>query len=97
MKQEPFRGTDYIPADLFLDRIAGTSPGKALVYATGDLAYSAPFDADLARLRKTVWGLYEQKKITLTQRIRPDRGFMRGGRAFDYIATKCREKSMERA
>jgi hypothetical protein len=84
-------GTEYLTVDAFLDRLDGAAPGHRIVYATGDLAYSAPSDPDLHALRYAVWRLYEAKKIALTQRVRNDKFFC-GGRAFDYIATRRRDE-----
>jgi hypothetical protein len=87
-RPEPFRGTNYLTVDAFLDKLEVVSPGMAIVYATGDLAHTAPHNPDVLALRNLVWKLYEKKKVTLTQRARFDRSFISGGRAFDYIATK---------
>lgn len=85
------RGTNYLTIDAFLDKLDGASPGDSFVYATGDLAYSAPAYPEVHALRNLVWKLYEKKKITLTQRPCPGRVFLGGHRAFEYIATKRSE------
>ena len=85
------RGTSYIKADAFVAEVARANPGEAIIYATGDIAYSAPLDPELFTLRRKVWQLYEANLVTLTQRpLR--RQFAIGGRAFDYIATRLKEK-----
>ena len=90
--RQPDRGTTYLSVDAFLNCIAKAIPGERIVYATGDLAYSAVKDPQLFALRSAAWRLYETKKISLTQRPRQDRRFVMGGRAFDYVATVLREK-----
>jgi hypothetical protein len=86
------RGTTYLKEPAFVEMIATAAPGEAFVYATGDVAYSAPLDPELFSLRKTVWRLYEAMVIALTQRA-CRKQFVIGGRAFDYIATKREENN----
>jgi hypothetical protein len=92
----PFRGTNYLTVDVFLDAVDCLSPGMSIVYATGDLAHSAAGNPDIMALRQMAWRLSVAKKIALTQRPRADCGFyIAGGRKFEYIATKRREDVKE--
>jgi hypothetical protein len=90
----PFRGTEYLETAVFMSRLEALLPGQSLVYATGDLAFSAQRDGNLVHLRGVVWSLYQKQQIALTQRPRTDQR-LRGGRIFDYIATKRTETVKE--
>jgi hypothetical protein len=85
------RGTTFLSVERFLDKLEHQPPGQSFVYATGDLSVTAQRDPQAFALRKAAWQMYEAKKIQLTQRINRERSFVCGGRAFDYIATRCRE------
>lgn len=88
MIEPVFKGTNYLTVDAFLDKLDVMLPGDSFVYATGDIAHTAQHNDDMRALKNLTWKMYEQKKITLTQRARGDRAFIGGHRAFDYIATK---------
>ena len=90
---QPYRGTEYITVDAFLDRVESAKPGEAIVYAVGDLACAAAQQPDLFALRRHVWRLHEAKRIALTQRVCLDRPFITGGRSFEYLATKRRDET----
>lgn len=96
MTQQPFRGTEYLTVDAFLDLVETAGPGETIRYAVGDLAFSAAKFPDLFALRRHVWRLHEAKRIALTQRACTDRPFVTGGgRSFEYLATRRRDENQK--
>lgn len=82
-------GTTYITAGAFVSRYEHAPKGSCFVYATGDLAKTCQWQSDCAQLRSTVQRYADEKKVRLTQRVRGDLLLRDGGRAFEYLATKC--------
>lgn len=83
------RGTLHLKANDFVDRFAEAAPGTAILYAIGDVGFSAPFGAELARLKRLAQERSEAGLACLTQRVNADLRFEPvGGRSFHYIATK---------
>lgn len=84
-------GTTYITAGAFVSRYEHAPEGSTFVYATGDLAKTCQWESDCAALRQITQKYEREKKIVLTQRVRGDLLLKDKGRAFEYLATKCRK------
>lgn len=85
-------GTTFITVEAFINRFTLASPGATFPYATGDLTYLKKFNADAMRLCKLVTQMTDEQKIIPTLRHRPDINLKSGARAFEYLATKRRER-----
>lgn len=82
-------GTMHLSTNDFADLFAEAEPGEAIVYAIGDVGFSAPYGAELTQLKKMVWERFEAGLLCLTQRASRELAFEKaGGRSFHYIATK---------
>jgi hypothetical protein len=82
-------GTTHLTMSEFELALAVAEPGAQIVYATGDLAFSAAYSAELTRLRGHVQHLSETSLGYLTRRRLAEIAFFRGGASFEYIFTKA--------
>lgn len=80
------RGTSHMTSAEFVSALEMARPGENIVYATGDIAYSANDSSafELRILAKTVRSRSEEGLGRLFQRPCKTQRLM-GGRAFQYI------------
>jgi hypothetical protein len=85
------RGTTHLTTQQFSQAFAAAAPGALIIYATGDLAYSAKGSAELDGLRKQTWRYQEEKLGRLVRRRCDDKPFTGGpgGYCFEYIFAKA--------
>ena len=81
------KGTMHLTMKEFLIAVGTAQPGAQIVYATGDLAFSAKGSAELDGLKKQAWRYQEAKLGRLVRRRRADLPFAGGpgGCCFEYI------------
>jgi hypothetical protein len=81
------KGTTHLTMNEFADAFAEAAPGAQIVYATGDLAYSAVWSTELQGLRRQAWRYSETGLGRLVQRRRSDLPFTGdpGGCCFEYV------------
>lgn len=86
-------GTNHLSMNEFRDALTSASPGSTIVYATGDISYSAPGNAELEGVRTLAMDGQIKGEIFLTQRPTSetfvDFPRFQGGRSFEYRATKA--------
>jgi hypothetical protein len=85
------RGTTHLTTQQFSEAFAAAAPGALIVYATGDLAYSAKGSVELDGLKKQTWRYQEERLGRLVRRRRADMPFLAGsgGCCFEYIFAKA--------
>lgn len=83
------RGTVYLTAEAFCDRLNFAQRGQRFTYATGNLVQACAMDRDARELRQLVERLAEAKRIMLAQHARLDPVWLGRGSYFEYLATKC--------
>lgn len=84
------RPCHFLSLDAFRTAYEAAVPGVSFCYATGDLALAAESELAARALRGLVQRYAQASEVALTQKARPDLPRVRGGRAFEYRATKCR-------
>jgi len=84
------RGTTHLTTQQFSEAFAAAAPGAQIVYATGDLAFSARGSIELDGLKKQTWRYQEERLGRLVRRRRADLPFLggSGGCCFAYIFAK---------
>ena len=82
-------GTTHLTMSEFELELALAEPGARIVYATGDLAFSAVYSSELTRLRGHIQQLSEKRVGYLTRRRLAEIAFVRGDASFEYIFTKA--------
>lgn len=90
---EAARPCHFLSLEAFRTAYEAAPPGTSFCYATGDLALAAESELAARALRSLVQRYAQGGEVALTQKARPDLPRVRGGRAFDYRATKCRRLS----
>jgi hypothetical protein len=85
------KGTTHLSMQEFLIAVGAARPGVQIVYATGDLAFSAKGSAELDGLKKQAWRYQEAKVGRLVRRRRKDLPFTGGpgGCCFEYLFVKA--------
>ncbi|WP_316188307.1 MULTISPECIES: hypothetical protein [unclassified Bradyrhizobium] len=86
------RGTRHLSIAEFVEAVRNAAPGASIIYATGDLAYSAQGAPELHAVRANAQFCVQAKQGVLVQRRRPDLPFAGagGGCCFDYLFVKAR-------
>ena len=85
------KGTTHLTARQFSEAFAAAAPGAQILYATGDLAFSAKGSAELHGLQQQTWRYQEENLGRLVRRRRADLPFTgcQGGCCFEYIFAKA--------
>jgi hypothetical protein len=83
------KGTTHLTTQEFSKAFAAAAPGALIVYATGDMAYSAKWSRELDGLRQQTWRYQEEKLGRLVRRRRAGKLFIGGGCCFEYIFAKA--------
>jgi hypothetical protein len=85
------KGTTHLTTQQFSEAFADAAPGAQIVYATGDLAFSARGSIELDGLKKQTWRYQEERLGRLVRRRRADLPFLggSGGCCFEYIFAKA--------
>ncbi|WP_315759323.1 hypothetical protein [Bradyrhizobium sp. SZCCHNRI2007] len=87
------RGTSHLSVEEFVAAVRNSAPGAEILYATGDLAYSALGSPELHAVRANAQFCAEAKQGVLVQRRRPDLPFAGGGCCFEYLLIKARGRA----
>jgi hypothetical protein len=85
-------GTTHLTMSEFDLALALAQPGAQIIYATGDLAFSAGYSTELMRLRGHLQHLSETRVGYLTRRRLAKSDFVGGGAPCEYIFTKAAQR-----
>lgn len=87
-------GTQHLTVNAFSDALQDAHHGDRIIYATGDLAYSAAYSAELRELRDFVQQKANEKTGMLFRRKVPNSKFpyraqsVAWGACFEYLFVK---------